>query len=122
MNILRAIWAGILLWLLIFIEASILMFGFGLQQGTAGYYLTHFILLILFTVMLSLYYFFRRSRGRILEGLGLGIVFIIVLIILDSLITIPLIIKDYNFLLRSDILIGELVILIVSAIVGAVKS
>ncbi|MFH1358910.1 MAG: hypothetical protein ABIH37_03425 [archaeon] len=119
---LRSILLGVFLWILIFIEVSVLVFWFGLEQGGDVYFILHIILLILFT-LLTIFWYFRKkkTRGGFFHGLLVGIIFIIVIIILDSIITIPLFIHDYSFLSRFDILVGELVILIVSALVGLGK-
>ena len=119
MKILRAIGCGILLWILIFFEVSILIFGLKLPQTTITYYSTHFIFLLLFTLLVSAGYFWDRTiKSGFKEGIILGILVLFTGIILDVAITIPLFIKDYLFLLRTDILIGYLTVLITTTIVG----
>jgi len=115
MKIKIAILTGVLLWVLIFFEVSLLMFGLKLQ-GTL-YYTIHYILLVLLIAIPALVYF-KKAKGNFTEGLLLGIVFIIIGMILDFIITIPLFIKDYSFLIRWDILVGSLEILVVTTIVG----
>jgi len=102
------------------------MFGLGLESGF-NYYLIHFILLVLFVILVDLLYFRRRrTKGGFFKGLLLGIIFVIVGIILDSALTIPLWILPQGgsyseFLFDRFLLIGELVVIVVSAIVGALR-
>lgn len=120
MNWKRGILTGILFWVLIFFEVSILMFGFSLQAGTL-YYIIHFIVLILLVLISALIYFQKAKPGW-KQGLFLGIIYIIVGIILDSIITIPLFMKlDYSFLIRSDILIGYIETIVLCVIFGAIR-
>lgn len=121
MKLIRAILSGVLLWILIFFEVSILMFGFGLDQTTMNYYVAHYILEILLVVLVSLIYF-RRARAGALRGLFLGIIFIIVGIILDAVLTIPLFMDfDYGFIVSGGLLISYVMALIVTSIVGWLK-
>jgi len=126
MKLLRAVGIGIVLWVLIFFEVSILMFGFKLSEGTA-FYVVHYILLVLFAVLMSLWYFWhRRMRGGFFRGLWLGVMFVFVGVVLDSIITIPLWIipqggSHSEFLLNPGLLVGELIIFFVCWTVGAFK-
>lgn len=121
MKILRGIWTGALLWVLIFFEVSILMFGFKLT-GTL-YYVVHYILLAFLIIIVSLIYFrARRINAGIKQGLFLGIIYIIVGAILDSVITIPLFMNfNYSFLIQSEMLFSWLETLVLCFIVGGLK-
>ncbi len=55
MNIKRAIITGVILWIVIFFEVSVLMFGFGLSTGVT-YYVIHYILAAIFLIIASLLY------------------------------------------------------------------
>lgn len=119
MKLVRAIGCGVLLWILIFFEVSILVFGLKLPQTAVTYYSAHFVFLLLFTLLVSAGYFWDRTiKGGFKEGVILGVLVLFTGIILDVAITIPLFIKDYRFLLRTDILIGYLTVLITTTIVG----
>jgi riboflavin transporter FmnP len=123
MKTLRAIGIGAILWVLIFFEVSFLMFGLGLNTGNTIYYALHFIFASLFTIVLSLWYFHtKKVKKGFLQGLLVGIIFVITGIILDSVITIPLFMKfDYSFLIRFDIGLMELWGIILCGLVGMIK-
>lgn len=120
MNIKRAIVFGIVLWVLVFFEVSILMFGFGLTESTL-YYVLHYFLLAVFISILAYKYFSKDVEKGLIEGIVLGIIFIFVGIVLDSVITIPLFVKDYGFLIDRAMLLSYLEIIILSASYGAFK-
>ena len=124
MNTKKAILCGALLWVLIFFEVSILMFGFKLSMGTTAYYVLHYILLVILVVISSMIYFdkAKKSNSRIKEGLLLGIVFLVVGAILDSAITIPLFLNmDYSFFFSFEMLLSNILVLVVSMAVGLIK-
>ena len=74
MNIYRAILSGALLWVLIFFEVSILMFGLKLETGTT-YYAIHYIALFFLTLIAVSVYFKGKIKRGISQGIGVGIVF-----------------------------------------------
>ncbi len=120
MKIWKSIWFGAILWVLIFFEVSILMFGFGLSGG-APYYITHYILSILLAGIVALIYF-RNEKTSFGNGILTGVIFAITGIILDAIITVPLFVKSYalmfgNFMTWIGILLGILTV----GIVGAIK-
>ena len=123
MNTKRAILSGILLWVLIFFEVSILLFGFKLAQGATAYYISHYILLVILVVISSLVYFKERKiKANFKQGVLLGICFILVGVVLDSIITIPLFLKmDYSFLISMEMLMSNILVIVVSGVVGLVK-
>lgn len=118
----RAIAFGALSWVLIFFEVSILMFGLQLEPG-AGYYIIHYILAaVLIALTAALYFKGKRVNKRGFgKGAIVGIVFVIVGIILDAIITVPLFVKDYSFFFDPMMLIGYLETIIIVCVVGAVK-
>jgi len=116
----RGIIAGIILWILIFAEVSILMYGFGLERGMPNYYFVHFILLAVFIIGTSLWWFKSEDRRGFKEGIVIGVLFVIVTTLLDSFITVPIFIKEYSFFSDWDILTGAIMMIIIPAIVGAV--
>ncbi len=120
MKITKAILFGILFWVLVFFEVSVLMFGLKLTQNSTSYYLTHLLLLVIITIVCSLLYF-RKTKTDAREGIKLGIIFLIVGLILDATITVPLFVKDYSFFFRTDLLIGYLTILITTIVVGTIR-
>jgi hypothetical protein len=127
MKLLKAIGLGIILWVLIFFEVSILMFGFKLTNGMS-YYVIHYLFLAIISIILSLIYFSgkKKTRGGFFRGILVGVLFIVIGIILDLVITLPLFVIPQGgsyqaFLLDYYMLIGYLIVIILSGIVGAVK-
>ena len=127
MKLLKAIGLGIVLWVLIFFEVSILMFGFKLTSGIS-YYIIHYLFLAIISIVLTLIYFSgkKKTRGGFFRGLLVGIIFIVIGIILDAVITIPLWIISQggsyqSFFLNYYMLIGYLIVIVLAGIVGAVK-
>ena len=120
MNLKRAVLTGALLWILIFFEVSVLMFGLVLENSTL--YIVHYLLLILL-VGISAYVYFKGKKIRkgFYEGFLLGIVFVIVGLILDLIITVPLFVKDYGAFFSSWLLLGLLEVIIITSIYGSLK-
>jgi Na+/proline symporter len=116
----RGLIAGIVLWILIFVEVSILMFGFNLNRGDANYYFVHFILLAIFIILTSVWWFKAEKRRGFKEGIVVGVVMVVVTSILDGIITVPLFIKDYGFFSDWDILAGAVMMIIIPALVGLI--
>jgi hypothetical protein len=138
MKLKKAVGLGAILWVLIFFEVSILMFGFSLKSGDNSYYVIHFILTALFVIVLSLIYFkgkevktkkvrdkkakkSNKSYVGLYEGLLLGLVFVGTGIILDAIITVPLFVKTYNFFADTALILGYLLTIVLCIIVGWVK-
>ncbi len=119
MNIKRAIVIGIALWVVIFFEVSILMFGFGLSTGVL-YYSIHYVIVTALLVVATLFYF-KKKRGSWKEGLLFGLVGMITGIILDAVITVPLFVKDYSQFFTLMMLFSYTYSLAIPTIVGALK-
>ena len=118
MNIKKAIFIGALLWVIIFFEVSILMFGFELEKTSL--YIVHYIS-SLFLVSFVSWLYFRGRTGNIKEGFFLGVILVIAGIILDALITVPLFVKDYGFFIDPYLWGGIIETLIIAIIFGAIK-
>lgn len=128
MKLLKAIGLGIVFWVLIFVAVSVLMFGFKLSAPSINYYTILYLIVAIITIVLTLIYFSgkKKTRGGFLRGILVGIIFIIIGVILDALITVPFFIipqggSYMSYFLDSYLLIGFLVSIILSGIVGAVK-
>jgi len=63
MNWKRAVSCGALLWVLIFFEVSILMFGFKFDSTNSYYYLAHYPLAVILIAIASLIYFRKAKAG-----------------------------------------------------------
>lgn len=85
MNLKRAILFGALLWVLIFVWWSILMFVPGLTETIQ--YIIHFVLLIIAASYIASRYYKKKDK---VNGFLLGLVFLVTGIILDAVITVPL--------------------------------
>lgn len=98
------------------------MFGFKLTSPSIYYYVVHGIIVTIFYFVLSFIYFSGKNTGKgFIQGLVLGFIWLVVSIILDSIITVPLFIKNYAFLISPELLISELWMIIVCVIVGSIK-
>jgi hypothetical protein len=120
MKLKRAISFGALLWVLIFFEVSILMFGLKLEPS-ALYYTIHYILLAALTFGVAWLYFKGKIEAGIKEGLLVGIVCLLTGIVLDVIITIPLFVKSYSFFADIYLWIGFLETIVIFAIIGKIK-
>lgn len=117
MNWTRTIITGIILWIIIFFEVSILMFGFKLDG--AAYNITHYIVLAVILIVVGLVYFKGEDvKTGVVEGLLVGFIFVAIGIILDAIITVPLFTYDYSFFLNPYLWIGYLEIILILAIIG----
>tara|TARA_Y100000310_G_scaffold256261_1_gene264031 strand:- start:136 stop:702 length:567 start_codon:yes stop_codon:yes gene_type:complete len=104
----RAIGLGVLLWLLIFVWWSVLMFS-GATESMQ--YILHYILLIPGAILVAWLYY--RSSDRV-NGFLLGIVMLLAGAILDILITIPFFVGSYaDFYLSPLMWIGFLELILV---------
>lgn len=118
MNIIRAIWTGAIVWALIFFEVSILMFGFKLQPSVL-YYVIHYILIAVFAFIFAYIYFnAKKVKANILQGLLLGLTWMVVGIILDTLITVLLFTKTFAFFLDPMLWLGYLIVIAIATIKG----
>lgn len=118
MKIKRAILTGALLWVLIFFEVSILMFGFKLAG--INYYLVHYLLAAVLTTICAMIYF-NKNKATAKTGFILGIIFLITGIILDVAITIPLFIKSYAFFANPLLWLGYAEGVLVVTLVGFIE-
>lgn len=118
MKIKRAILTGALLWVLIFFEVSILMFGFKLQG--AVYYFAHYLLAAILTTICAMIYF-NKNKASAKTGFILGIIYLVTGIILDATITIPLFVKSYNFFANPLLWLGYTEGVLVTTLVGFIE-
>lgn len=119
MNIKRAILLGGLLWVLVFFEISILMFGFNLTEEVL--FIIHYVLLIPLVLVASTLYF-KNLKKSAREGFTTGTIFILTGLILDAIITVPLFVKDYSFFLDLKLLISLIEIIAITTIFGMLGS
>lgn len=107
---------AVLLWILIFVTVSIIMF----MPRIGGFY--RYILLVIepLVIFFCAYLYFRRNKGAWQQGLFLGVYYIIISTILDLIITIPLFVKSYEFFKNWNLYIGFLEVIIVCIVASYV--
>jgi len=119
MNFIRAVLFGALLWVLIFFEVSVLMFGFRLTG--ALYYVVHYILAVLLVGIITTLYF-RNRQAHFWKGMQAGVIFAVTGILLDLLLTVPLFVKDYGLMFGDmGLWVGVLLGILSAGTVGAIK-
>lgn len=85
MKLLRGVLLGALIWVIIFIEISITMIGLKLPNLTS--WIIHYVVLIPMILLVASLYYKKRDK---VNGFLLGIIFLIVGIVLDMIVTVPL--------------------------------
>lgn len=122
MNIKKAVIAGAVLWVLVFFEVSILMFGLKIEIPSTTYYLLHIPVFAALVALVSYFMYFKNEEEKgAKSGFALGLAMLAAGLVLDAVITVPLFVKDYSFFFRADMLVCYLEALIVITAVGAVK-
>lgn len=91
----RAVITGIILWLLIFVVLSILMFTPFLKDKTMIQYIIFWILLAPMT-LLSAKWYFKMDPPNLKKGLCLGLIILGVSTVLDLVVTVPVFVKSYS--------------------------
>ncbi len=110
---------GALIWVLIFFEVSVLMFG--LKLSKIPYYVTHYILSIAIVALISFLYF-KGEKSDFGKGVAVGLVFSIIGIFLDLVITVPLFVKDYRLLFGDiGLWVGIVLGIITVGVIGALR-
>jgi hypothetical protein len=112
----RATALALLIWVLIFTAISIIMFIPGVGQNTK-----YFMLIIdPLIVLLCGYLYFSKVGGKALDGLVIGIYWIVFGTILDMIITIPLFVKSYSVFYGEWSLWVSFTLSLVAAVLSAV--
>jgi hypothetical protein len=81
------------------------------------YYIIHYTVLAILTITVSLIYFHHSPKGLI-PGFFVSLVFLLTGIILDGVITVPLFVKTYLFLIDPFLLLGYMEGIIIVSLVG----
>lgn len=119
MNIKRLLGFGVMLWILIFIVWSILIFLPFLEGKDAAQYIIYWVLLIPIVLLLAKWYF-KEDPPTWRKGLVLGVAGIVVGTVLDLIITVPLFIKSYSQFYGNWMLwLGFLITIILCILAGA---
>mgnify|MGYP001618793504 CR=1 FL=1 len=111
---------GVLLWLLIFVEVSVLMFIPALKDKELTQNILHMIILPVL-VLFCAWMYFKNVKVSAKEGFLLGVYFLIIGTILDMLITIPLFVKTFDFYKDIWLWLGFLETIIMCTLVGYFK-
>ncbi len=93
---------GVVLWVLIFVVVSVMMFGLPQYQDWWTLITNPFL------VVFCAWMYFKSAKGKLKDGIILGIYWVILTTVLDLLITIPLFVKSYDFLMQWTIWLGAL--------------
>jgi hypothetical protein len=110
------IW-GILLWIMIFVEVSILMF-LPLLQGKEGWQSVIHLVILPFLVLFCIYMYSKGGYTNVHEGFLLGVYFLIIGTVLDLAITIPLFVKSFTFYTQWELWLGFLEVIAFSSLSG----
>jgi len=96
------------------------MFGFGISNIDTS--VIHYILFPI-TILIPTLIYFKKPKIKLgaKQGLYLCLIFFATSLVLDLIITIPLFVKDFSFLLNPYHLIGLIESFIVTIVVGAMK-
>jgi len=117
----RATWLGIFLWVLVFVEISILIFLPWFKDNPLAVKIVHLPILAVFTIFLTCKYF-KSVMPNAKEGFLLAIWMLVVANILDMIITVPLFVKSYSgFYGDIWLWLGFLVVIVFATFVGFKK-
>src|SRR3989344_5628045 len=103
MSLKRSVLYGILFWAILFALASVLIFAIGLPSEGMAFNVSIIIISLIVVALVSNKQFKKEKRPN---GLMTGIVYALVSIILDAVITVPLFVKDYLMLFNWYYLIS----------------
>lgn len=87
MKYLRAVLLGAMVWALIFVEWSIMVFTPGLKDIGNWQWAIHFVVLAAFVIFAA--WIYNKGKEK-LHGLSFGVIMLITSIVLDAVISIPL--------------------------------
>ena len=109
---------GIVLYALIFVEMSVLIFVPALAGNDLMINIIHLIILPVLTLFVGWMYF-SRNTGDLKEGVKYGFWLLVVASILDIVITVPLFVKSYaEFYSSFWLYLGFLEVLLFSGVAG----
>lgn len=120
---------GILFWLIIFVEVSIIGFSpdlsamgpFGFEFNQTGQVI-HFIAIVLIAAILARLYY-KKENPPLIEALQVALIILATGIILDVVITVPLFIKNYAvFFGDVNLWIGFVLGVLFFSVSGSYKS
>ncbi len=94
MNYKRAFATGLMLWVIIYVVMSILMFVPFLVDKILTQFAIFWIVLIPAVLLLNKWYF-KMDPPSLKKGLGLGLILLVLVVALDVIITVPLFVKSY---------------------------
>jgi hypothetical protein len=118
MNYKRAFGFGVILWVIIFVVVSILMFTPWVKDSQLRFQVVGWVLEIPIVLLMAKWYF-KKDAPTIKKGFLLGLVGIVVGNILDIFITIPLFIGSYAVVYGNwKMYIGYAILLILAIFAG----
>lgn len=118
-NWLKGIGLGVLLWILIFVGVSVLMFTPFLQGMLQVQQILYWIFLAFFILISTWLYFKDAKKYTWKDGLYLALVFLGVATLLDIAITVPLFVKSYvTFFLDWQLYVGYAEVLVLTPLIA----
>ncbi|MBR9705907.1 hypothetical protein GOV14_02625 [Candidatus Pacearchaeota archaeon] len=127
MKFIRAFALGTVLWIFIFVTSLFLVYVLKLRVGF-WHYLIYWVAIIIFALVLSLAYFHANiyfhmtATYGFLQGLILGVTFVVIVMALDVLIVVPFFLESRFDLIKLDVILGHVFTLIVASFIGFFKS
>ena len=119
MKTIRAIVIGIVLWVLIFLEVCILMFGFGVTAGPL-YYLFQYTLIAAFSFLCALVYF-KKVKPNLREGVLLGLIMLATGLALDAAVTVPFFVQNWYYFYDTRLILGYIEGFFAIVFIGVLK-
>jgi hypothetical protein len=121
MNYKRGVFAGIFIWVFVFLGTLAFYLLFGIEEGGLLTFFYYWYLAII--VALAAFFYFRGSQDKgFIEGLLSGILVVIVFIILDAVLTIPVLFDGkYSSFLLPEFLIEYFVTISIFVTLGLLK-
>jgi cation transport ATPase len=118
LRLLNATLLGILLWVLIFAEISIVMFS---VTDNIAQKIIHFAALAIFVLICGYIYFVKANKEGWKEGFLLGGWMILVGTVLDIIITVPLFVKSYVvYYMQWNLWAGFIEAIIIASLSGII--
>ena len=118
MNYKRALIFSLLLWVIIFVVISILIFLPVLKDNEMAMQVVYWVLLVPIVLLLAKWYF-KGDAPTTKKGLFLGVFALLVGTVLDLIITVPLFIKSYSeFYLDWKMWVGFAMVIILTTFAG----
>lgn len=120
----KAILYGALIWVIMFVLWSIMMFAPGIKDMQVLQYIVGYVVLIVAVFLLAKKYYKSKSKAN---GFLLGLIFAVVGIILDAIVTVPLFIMPEgmgyaDFFLNIWMIVGYALMILVAGLYDQLRN